>query len=38
MRQVIVDESFSHFTTEGAPPTLAPLVAELPHLVVVNSL
>jgi histidinol-phosphate/aromatic aminotransferase/cobyric acid decarboxylase-like protein len=38
VRQVIVDESFSHFTTDEAPPTLAPLVAELPHLVVVNSL
>ena len=38
VKQVIVDESFSHFSTDGAPPTLAPLVAELPHLVVVNSL
>jgi histidinol-phosphate/aromatic aminotransferase/cobyric acid decarboxylase-like protein len=38
VRQVIVDESFSHFSTDGSPPTLAPLVAELPHLVVVNSL
>lgn len=38
VRQVIVDESFSHFSTDGTPPTLAPLVAELPHLVVVNSL
>jgi histidinol-phosphate/aromatic aminotransferase/cobyric acid decarboxylase-like protein len=38
VRQVIVDESFSHFGTEGPPPTLAPLVADLPHLVVVNSL
>jgi histidinol-phosphate/aromatic aminotransferase/cobyric acid decarboxylase-like protein len=37
-KQVIVDESFSHFTTEQTPPTLAPLVAEHPHLVVVNSL
>jgi histidinol-phosphate/aromatic aminotransferase/cobyric acid decarboxylase-like protein len=36
--QVIVDESFSHFTSEQPPPTLAPLVPELPHLVVVNSL
>jgi histidinol-phosphate/aromatic aminotransferase/cobyric acid decarboxylase-like protein len=36
--QIIVDESFGHFTTEGPPPTLAPLVLELPHLVVVNSL
>jgi histidinol-phosphate/aromatic aminotransferase/cobyric acid decarboxylase-like protein len=38
VKQVIVDESFSHFSAEGVPPTLAPLVAELPHLVVVNSL
>jgi histidinol-phosphate/aromatic aminotransferase/cobyric acid decarboxylase-like protein len=38
VEQVIVDESFSHFATEGTPLTLAPLVAELPHLVVVNSL
>ena len=38
VRQVIVDESFGAFTTEDAPATLAPLVAELPHLVVVNSL
>ena len=38
VRQVIVDESFAAFTTLGEPPTLAPLVAELPHLVVVNSL
>jgi histidinol-phosphate/aromatic aminotransferase/cobyric acid decarboxylase-like protein len=38
VRQVIVDESFSHFSTDGSPPTLVPLVAELPHLVVVNSL
>ena len=38
VRQVIVDESFSHFSTVGAPPTCAPLVAELPHLVVINSL
>jgi histidinol-phosphate/aromatic aminotransferase/cobyric acid decarboxylase-like protein len=36
--QVIVDESFAAFSTEDRPPTLAPLVAELPHLVVVNSL
>lgn len=36
--QVIVDESFSHFASESAPPTLAPLVTEHPHLVVVNSL
>jgi histidinol-phosphate/aromatic aminotransferase/cobyric acid decarboxylase-like protein len=38
VRQVIVDESFGHFTTEGTPATLAPLVADLPHLVVVNSM
>jgi histidinol-phosphate/aromatic aminotransferase/cobyric acid decarboxylase-like protein len=38
VRQVIVDESFGAFTTEDTPATLAPLVAELPHLVVVNSL
>jgi histidinol-phosphate/aromatic aminotransferase/cobyric acid decarboxylase-like protein len=38
VRQVIVDESFGHFTSEQPPPTLAPLVPELPHLVVVNSL
>jgi histidinol-phosphate/aromatic aminotransferase/cobyric acid decarboxylase-like protein len=38
VQQLIVDESFGHFTTEGTPSTLAPLVAELPHLVVVNSL
>jgi histidinol-phosphate/aromatic aminotransferase/cobyric acid decarboxylase-like protein len=36
--QIIVDESFSHFTTEDAPPTLAGLVEDMPHLVVVNSL
>jgi histidinol-phosphate/aromatic aminotransferase/cobyric acid decarboxylase-like protein len=36
--QVIVDESFGAFTTEDTPATLAPLVADLPHLVVVNSL
>jgi histidinol-phosphate/aromatic aminotransferase/cobyric acid decarboxylase-like protein len=38
VKQIIVDESFSHFATDGPPPTLAPLVADLPHLVVVNSL
>jgi histidinol-phosphate/aromatic aminotransferase/cobyric acid decarboxylase-like protein len=38
VRQVIVDESFGQFASEDAPATLAPLVAELPHLVVVNSL
>jgi histidinol-phosphate/aromatic aminotransferase/cobyric acid decarboxylase-like protein len=36
--QIIVDESFSHFTTEAVPDTLAGLVPDLPHLVVVNSL
>jgi histidinol-phosphate/aromatic aminotransferase/cobyric acid decarboxylase-like protein len=38
VKQVIVDESFGSFATEDEPPTLAPLVAEMPHLVVVNSL
>jgi histidinol-phosphate/aromatic aminotransferase/cobyric acid decarboxylase-like protein len=38
VRQVIVDESFAAFTTLDQPRSLAPLVAELPHLVVVNSL
>jgi histidinol-phosphate/aromatic aminotransferase/cobyric acid decarboxylase-like protein len=38
VRQVIVDESFLAFASEEAPPSLAPLVTELPHLVVVNSL
>jgi histidinol-phosphate/aromatic aminotransferase/cobyric acid decarboxylase-like protein len=38
VEQVIVDESFAHFTTEGLPPTVAPLVAKFPHLVVVNSM
>jgi histidinol-phosphate/aromatic aminotransferase/cobyric acid decarboxylase-like protein len=38
VEQVIVDESFAHFTTEGPPPTVAPLVAKFPHLVVVNSM
>jgi histidinol-phosphate/aromatic aminotransferase/cobyric acid decarboxylase-like protein len=38
VRQVIVDESFGAFTTEDRPETLTPLVSELPHLVVVNSL
>jgi histidinol-phosphate/aromatic aminotransferase/cobyric acid decarboxylase-like protein len=38
VKQIIVDESFSHFATDGTPPTLAPLVVDLPHLVVVNSL
>jgi histidinol-phosphate/aromatic aminotransferase/cobyric acid decarboxylase-like protein len=36
--QIIVDESFSHFAGEEAPETVAPLVAQLPRLVVVNSL
>jgi hypothetical protein len=36
--QVIVDESFAHFTTEGPPATLAGLVGDLPHLVVLTSL
>ena len=36
--QIIVDESFSHFTTDATPATVAGLVTELPHLVVVNSL
>jgi threonine-phosphate decarboxylase len=38
VRQVIVDESFSHFGSEATPQTLTPLVRELEHLVVVNSL
>jgi histidinol-phosphate/aromatic aminotransferase/cobyric acid decarboxylase-like protein len=38
VRQLIVDESFAAFASEDDPPTLAPLVADLPHLVVVNSL
>ena len=38
VRQVIVDESFAAFASEDEPPTLAPLVTDLPHLVVVNSL
>jgi histidinol-phosphate/aromatic aminotransferase/cobyric acid decarboxylase-like protein len=36
--QVIVDESFAAFSSEERPQTLAPRVAEFPHLVVVNSL
>jgi histidinol-phosphate/aromatic aminotransferase/cobyric acid decarboxylase-like protein len=36
--QVIVDESFAAFASEDRPQTLAPRVAEFPHLVVVNSL
>jgi histidinol-phosphate/aromatic aminotransferase/cobyric acid decarboxylase-like protein len=38
VRQVIVDESFGAFSSLDGPRSLAPLVAELPHLVVVNSL
>jgi histidinol-phosphate/aromatic aminotransferase/cobyric acid decarboxylase-like protein len=38
VQQVIVDESFGAFATEDESPSLAPLVSELPHLVVVNSL
>ena len=38
VRQVIVDESFGAFSSLGQPATLAPLVAENPHLIVVNSL
>ncbi len=36
--QIIIDESFSHFTTEAVPETVAGLVPDLPQLVVVNSL
>jgi histidinol-phosphate/aromatic aminotransferase/cobyric acid decarboxylase-like protein len=38
VRQVIVDESFGAFSSPHEPATLAPLIGELPHLVVVNSL
>ena len=38
VRRVIVDESFAAFTTLDEPPTLAPLVSQHPHLVVINSL
>jgi histidinol-phosphate/aromatic aminotransferase/cobyric acid decarboxylase-like protein len=38
VHQVIVDESFGAFASEEQPHSLAPLVDELPHLVVVNSL
>jgi histidinol-phosphate/aromatic aminotransferase/cobyric acid decarboxylase-like protein len=38
VRQVIVDESFGAFTTLDEPPTLAPLVTQMPHLVVISSL
>jgi histidinol-phosphate/aromatic aminotransferase/cobyric acid decarboxylase-like protein len=38
VHQLIVDESFAAFASEQRPRSLAPLVEELPHLVVVNSL
>lgn len=38
VEQVIIDESFAAFAGIDEPPTLAPLVGELPHLVVINSL
>jgi histidinol-phosphate/aromatic aminotransferase/cobyric acid decarboxylase-like protein len=38
VKQVIVDESFGAFASEDEPPSLAPLVSELLHLVVINSL
>jgi histidinol-phosphate/aromatic aminotransferase/cobyric acid decarboxylase-like protein len=38
VRRVIVDESFAAFTILDQPATLAPLVSQHPHLVVVNSL
>jgi histidinol-phosphate/aromatic aminotransferase/cobyric acid decarboxylase-like protein len=38
VRQVIVDESFGAFAGEEPPASVAPLVTELAHLVVVNSL
>ena len=38
VKQVIVDESFSHFVSEATPESAAALVAEFPGLVVVNSL
>ena len=38
MRQVIVDESFAAFAGPDSPSSPAALVADLPHLVVVNSL
>jgi histidinol-phosphate/aromatic aminotransferase/cobyric acid decarboxylase-like protein len=38
VEQVIVDESFAHFSSEDRPPTLAARVADFPHLVVVNSM
>lgn len=36
--QIIVDESFSHFSSESPPMSLAPLIEAFPRLVVVNSL
>ena len=38
VKQIIVDESFSHFCSELPPISLAPMVPEFPNLVVVNSL
>jgi histidinol-phosphate/aromatic aminotransferase/cobyric acid decarboxylase-like protein len=38
VEQVIVDESFSHFSTTETPSTVADLVRSLPNLIVVNSL
>jgi histidinol-phosphate/aromatic aminotransferase/cobyric acid decarboxylase-like protein len=38
VQQIIVDESFSHFSSETPPMTMAPLVERYPKLVVVNSL
>ena len=38
VNQIIIDESFSLFASETPPMSLAPLVPDLPHLVVVNSL
>jgi histidinol-phosphate/aromatic aminotransferase/cobyric acid decarboxylase-like protein len=38
VNQIIIDESFSHFASATPPMSLAPLVPDLPHLVVVNSL
>lgn len=38
VNQIIIDESFSHFTTDGTPDSVAGLVARLPKLVIVNSL
>jgi histidinol-phosphate/aromatic aminotransferase/cobyric acid decarboxylase-like protein len=36
--QIIIDESFSHFSSETPPVSMAPLVSTFPHLVVLNSL